>query len=174
MVTMFYTRHEVQMRVGIFFSAGSMAGAFSGLLAFAIQKMEGVGGLEGWRWSVDDPQTGLLRKELNWLRIFILEGLLTLVVGVGAAWTLPNDVETSKFLTPIEREVILRRLRSDADQGGDQVIGESPFEWKYLIQCVTDWKIYLSVIVFWGNSIASYGFVLLELVGKAFLTGGRP
>lgn len=30
--------------MSIFFSAGSMAGAFSGLLAFAIQKMEGVAG----------------------------------------------------------------------------------------------------------------------------------
>jgi hypothetical protein len=41
-----------------------MAGAFSGLLAYAIVKMDGVGGLEGWRW------------------IFILEGLLTVAVAV--------------------------------------------------------------------------------------------
>ena len=27
-----------------------MAGAFSGLLAYLIGKMEGVGGLAGWRW----------------------------------------------------------------------------------------------------------------------------
>jgi hypothetical protein len=27
-----------------------MAGAFSGLLAYLISKMDGVGGLEGWRW----------------------------------------------------------------------------------------------------------------------------
>lgn len=43
----------------MFFSASSIAGAFSGLLAFAIAKMDGVANLEGWRW------------------IFILEGLLT-------------------------------------------------------------------------------------------------
>jgi len=43
----------------MFFSAASIAGAFSGLLAFAIAKLDGLGGLEGWRW------------------IFILEGLAT-------------------------------------------------------------------------------------------------
>lgn len=43
----------------MFFSAASIAGAFSGLLAYAIAKLDGLGGLEGWRW------------------IFILEGLAT-------------------------------------------------------------------------------------------------
>jgi hypothetical protein len=32
-----------------------MAGAFSGLLAYLIDKMDGVGGLEGWRWMYDFP-----------------------------------------------------------------------------------------------------------------------
>lgn len=43
----------------MFFSAASVAGAFSGLLAYAIAKLDGLGGLAGWRW------------------IFILEGLAT-------------------------------------------------------------------------------------------------
>lgn len=43
----------------MFFSAASIAGAFSGLLAYAIAKLDGLGGLAGWRW------------------IFILEGLAT-------------------------------------------------------------------------------------------------
>jgi hypothetical protein len=40
----------MQGRLPVFFSAGSLAGAFSGLLAFAINKMDGEGGLAGWRW----------------------------------------------------------------------------------------------------------------------------
>jgi MFS family permease len=36
--------------MSIFFSAASMAGAFSGILAYAITKMDGIAGLEGWRW----------------------------------------------------------------------------------------------------------------------------
>ena len=49
-ITMWYSRKEGQLRQALFFSAASIAGAFSGLLAFAIAKMNGVGGLEGWRW----------------------------------------------------------------------------------------------------------------------------
>jgi hypothetical protein len=37
-------------RVAIFFSATSLAGAFSGLLAAAIVNMDGVGGKRGWAW----------------------------------------------------------------------------------------------------------------------------
>lgn len=49
-LTMWYCRHEIQFRQAMFFSAASVAGAFSGLLAFGISKMDGVGNLEGWRW----------------------------------------------------------------------------------------------------------------------------
>jgi MFS family permease len=52
LLTTWYCRFEVQTRLAIFFSAASMAGAFSGLLAFAIENMDGVAGLGGWRWYV--------------------------------------------------------------------------------------------------------------------------
>ena len=43
-------RHELQTRISLFFSAASLSGAFSGLLAAAIVKMDGLGGKEGWRF----------------------------------------------------------------------------------------------------------------------------
>jgi MFS family permease len=46
-ITMWYARHEAQFRQALFFSAASVAGAFSGLLAFGIAHMDGVGGLAG-------------------------------------------------------------------------------------------------------------------------------
>jgi MFS family permease len=49
-VTTWYCRFELQRRLAVFYSAASLAGAFSGILAYGIQHMEGVGGLEGWRW----------------------------------------------------------------------------------------------------------------------------
>ena len=47
----------------IFFSAATAAGAFGGLLARGIIEMDGVGDKSGWAW------------------IFILEGLMTLIIG---------------------------------------------------------------------------------------------
>ena len=49
-LTMWYVTSEMAMRQGLFFSAASMAGAFSGLLAYAIAKMDGIGNYAGWRW----------------------------------------------------------------------------------------------------------------------------
>ena len=40
-LTMWYCRHEIQLRQALFFSAASIAGAFSGLLAYGIAKMDG-------------------------------------------------------------------------------------------------------------------------------------
>lgn len=62
-ITLWYRRHECGLRIAIFFSAATAAGAFGGLLARGIMEMEGVGGLAGWSW------------------IFILEGILTVLVG---------------------------------------------------------------------------------------------
>ena len=53
----------LQYRVGVFFGGATLAGAFSGLLAFGISFMSGTAGLLGWSW------------------IFIIEGLATVVVG---------------------------------------------------------------------------------------------
>lgn len=45
----FYRRRELQTRISLFFSAASLSGAFSGLLAAAIINMNGKGGQAGWR-----------------------------------------------------------------------------------------------------------------------------
>ena len=47
---MWYKRHECGLRMAIFFSAATAAGAFGGLLAFGIMKMNGLGNLAGWAW----------------------------------------------------------------------------------------------------------------------------
>lgn len=71
-ITLWYRRHECGLRMAIFFSAATLAGAFGGLLARGIAEMDGVAGRPGWAW------------------IFILEGILTLIVAVIAWWAI-ND-----------------------------------------------------------------------------------
>jgi len=53
LISKWYLPHESQTRIAIFFTASAIAGAFSGLLAFGIANMDGVGGYEGWRWVRD-------------------------------------------------------------------------------------------------------------------------
>jgi hypothetical protein len=47
--------------MAVFYVGASLSGAFSGLLAFAIEKMDGIGGLAGWRWYIQQcEQIGAL------------------------------------------------------------------------------------------------------------------
>ena len=55
-------------------------------------KMDGIGGLAGWRW------------------IFILEGLATVVLGLIAAKCLPADIASAKFFTEEERQFARKTL----------------------------------------------------------------
>ena len=49
-LSLWYPRHMMQYRVGLFFGGATLAGAFSGLLAFGISFMSGTAGLLGWSW----------------------------------------------------------------------------------------------------------------------------
>jgi len=51
-LSMWYKRAEQSRRVAVFFSAATIAGAFGGLLAYAIENLEGRAGLHGWAWIV--------------------------------------------------------------------------------------------------------------------------
>ncbi|CAI6093584.1 unnamed protein product [Clonostachys chloroleuca] len=140
LLTTWYCRWEYQTRVAIFFSAASLAGGFSGLLAYGIQHMDGVAGLGGWRW------------------IFILEGIMTVLIGTILPWTLPDSPAVAKFLTPGEKELIHQRLQRDSGTSEGKVATEEAFQWRYLRAALLDYKIYLGIIMFWGNTICIYAF----------------
>lgn len=50
LLSSWYLRTEAQRRYSFFFSSTTLAGAFAGLLAAAIGKMDGIAGYGGWRW----------------------------------------------------------------------------------------------------------------------------
>jgi hypothetical protein len=50
LLSTFYKRHAMQVRFAMMFSVTSLAGAFSGLLAFGIQHLNGKHGISGWQW----------------------------------------------------------------------------------------------------------------------------
>lgn len=137
LLTTFYCRFEVQTRLGVFYAAASLAGAFSGLLAFGIQHMEGVGGLAGWRW------------------IFILEGLLTILGGLATPFILPDSPDAARFLTPAEKAILKLRLQQDSGTSSGKVETSEKFQWKFLRAAFLDWKIWFAILIFWGNTCVS-------------------
>ena len=49
-LSLWYPRHKLQYRIGLFFGAASVSGAFSGILAYGISFMSGTAGKLGWSW----------------------------------------------------------------------------------------------------------------------------
>jgi MFS family permease len=136
-ITMWYARHEAQFRQALFFSAASVAGAFSGLLAYGIAHMDGIGNLAGWRW------------------IFILEGILTVIVAIIAYFVLYDFPETASFLTEEERAFVVYRLKyqdfkDEREEGAIRVAQDDSFQWKFVKAAFLDWQIWTNVWVYWG------------------------
>lgn len=91
-----YTRGELALRIGIFYTSASLAGAFSGLLARGLYEIGPRAGIDaGWRW------------------IMLIEGLATIPVSLIVCWLLPNSLATAWFLTAEERVFAAGRLRLD-------------------------------------------------------------
>ncbi|KAF9451708.1 MFS general substrate transporter [Macrolepiota fuliginosa MF-IS2] len=168
-----YKRHELQLRVGIFYASASLSGAFGGLLASAIIQMDGVGGLSGWRW------------------IFILEGIATVLIGIIAACILPADLASAPFLTQEERDFAVRRFQEDGKtaeiisgdddspmedkaEKGSQAHHESAqpvilletqkederFEWREVVRGCLDIQVWLTGLAYWGAIVSLYSYSL--------------
>ncbi|CEQ43156.1 SPOSA6832_05059 [Sporobolomyces salmonicolor] len=113
-LSLWYPRHISQSRVAFFFGAATLAGAFSGLLAYAIGHMSGVGGYNGWRWIFI-----LYTLTVTCVCAGIREGLATFLAGVLALFTISDFPQTVKWLTEEEREWVVWRLATDGTSVGE-------------------------------------------------------
>jgi hypothetical protein len=59
-----YTRADLALRIGLFYTAASLSGAFGGLLARGLAAIGTHGGLSSWRWIF--VIEGLLASQLRW------------------------------------------------------------------------------------------------------------
>ncbi|KAH8091641.1 MFS general substrate transporter [Cristinia sonorae] len=134
-LSMWYPRHMLQFRVGLFYGGATLAGAFSGLLAFAISFMSGTDGKLGWSW------------------IFIIEGCATIAVGILSAFVLVDFPSTAKFLTPEEKAFVIWRKRYDNSSVGE----EEHFEMRHLISALMDWQIWLHILIYMSIIGPVYG-----------------
>lgn len=139
LLTIWYKRYEVMQRMAIFYAAASLSGAFSGLLAYGIQHMNGIAGRRGWQW------------------IFTLEGLLPVTVSFFLYFILPDSPETAKFLTKREKEFIINRLALETGSGHGQVTNSDRIQFHHIKAAFGEWKIWAAVIMYWANSIGTYG-----------------
>jgi MFS family permease len=129
----------VQTRLALFYCASALSGAFSGLLAFGIAKMDGVGGRPGWAW------------------IFLLEGIVTVIIGAACFFIMPDTPALSgKWLTAEEMHYFaIQNMIKDGGRATSEHADK--FKWSYLIDLVTDYKVYLQAWILFTASVCAYG-----------------
>ncbi|KAF9267380.1 MFS general substrate transporter [Marasmius fiardii PR-910] len=135
----FYTRRELSLRVAIFFSAASLSGAFSGLLAAAIIHMDGLGGRPGWAW------------------IFILEGIFSVLVGITGFFVTPSTPRDVKFfVTEEDKDVLERRLIQDRPS----VTPHDHFSLKEVFRSLSSPHVIMVFVLFYMTGTTLYGLAL--------------
>lgn len=50
LISTWYARYDQQKRFALFYMLGTVASGGSGILAYGLQQMDGLGGKTGWRW----------------------------------------------------------------------------------------------------------------------------
>lgn len=138
LLSTWYTRYEMGKRYAVFYIIGCVASAFAGILAFGLMQMNGIAGKTGWRW------------------IFIIEGILTCLIGVGAYVFLvsfPDDGAEKAwgFLKKNEIDWIIRKVNADR---GDVKL--EPFTIGRFMRGGADFKIWLFALMFCFTTTVSY------------------
>jgi MFS family permease len=104
LLSFFYLRHEIGVRIGVFLSAAPLATCFAGALAYGITS----GNDEG--------------RIANWRLLFLVEGLPCIIAGIVTFFMLPDSPEKASFLTEEEKLVAKARgVRQVGDQEAHRV-----------------------------------------------------
>jgi MFS family permease len=123
-LTMVYKREEQAKRVSYLFVCTALSGAFGGLLAYVLLKMDGVGNYAGWRW------------------VYIIEGIFSILIAFAVWFGLPSDPSNAYFLNEEEK----RMMRVRATQRA-QYMGSEEFSWKEIIIELKDPKLYIRLVI---------------------------
>ena len=128
LLSCWYPRYELQKRNAVFYLIGSMASAFSGILAFGMSQLAGHGsGMPEWMGihygpTKEDPTipVGFSSGLAGWRWIFILQGLLTVVVGLIGWYFIVDFPEHAakkglgkQFLNEKEVAFVVARIEKD-------------------------------------------------------------
>jgi len=159
-ITTWYKRHEVQKRLAVSTMLEVGAAALSPILAYGLVHLDGKGKLAGWRW------------------IFIVEGLITILLGF-AMWSLiPDFPDKNDFLTAKQTALVLKRIEDDR---GDST--PDPVTFQKVKQHLSDWSIWSGGIMFMCTVMPAYaqGYflpIIIRQMGwprtKALLLSAAP
>lgn len=137
LLSFFYLRHEVGLRIGLFFSAAPLANTFAGALAYGI--------------------TSGHSKLANWRLLFLVEGIPTLLMVPVTYFCLPDSPDKAKYLT--EEEKVVARARGVRQAGSTKRVGG--IDWKEVGLALADPKCWFTAV-----SLSNFSITLQSQIDK--------
>ncbi|SMN17680.1 similar to Saccharomyces cerevisiae YIL166C Putative protein with similarity to the allantoate permease (Dal5p) subfamily of the major facilitator superfamily [Maudiozyma saulgeensis] len=126
----FFTSKELPFRLSLFYTANPLAAVWSSLLSFALLKIK-TGGImdQSWRW------------------LFLIEGILTLFVGIYSFFGMPPSPAQTKswyckdgWYTESEEKIVVNRVLRDDPSKGD-MHNREPVRPKELLEVLLDFDL---------------------------------
>ncbi|GAD98013.1 MFS transporter, putative [Paecilomyces variotii No. 5] len=127
-----YTKSELALRMSIFYAGSLLSGAFGNLIAAGIlHGLAGHRGMSAWQW------------------LYIIEGAITVTIGLVICFILPDFPDTWRLLPPEMKQVANRRLAIEAAEADvDEEGGMTQIRGIKL--ALTDVKTYLLALAYMG------------------------
>ena len=122
LLSFFYLRHELGLRVGLFFSAAPLANTFAGALAYGITSGHAL--------------------IANWRLLFIVEGVPTIFMAPVAFLCLPDTPNQARYLT--QEEKIVAKARGVRQAGEANRVGG--IVWKDIAPALADVKCWITAV----------------------------
>ena len=135
-LSFWYPADRLTLRIAILLASAIIAGAPSGLLAFAISFLNDRAGMAGWRY------------------LFILEGAPGLVCGIVTYFCLPNFPQDASFLSEVERASVLAALPKTQPNSTDKA-----WDWQQIKPLLRDPTFYTFCIIWMCHAIGAEGIM---------------
>ncbi|KAF2402431.1 MFS transporter-like protein [Trichodelitschia bisporula] len=130
LLSFFYERRELGLRIGLFVSAAPLATTFAGALAFGI--------------------TSGHAKLAAWRLLFLVEGLPTVAMAVVTFFFLPDTPDTARFLTEDEKHVA--RARAIRQAGREKRVGI--IQWREVGIALLDPKAWFTALIYFSTNVS--------------------
>lgn len=118
----YYPKYSLGVRIGFYAGAFTMGGAFGGLISYGLLQV----------------QSAALA---SWQLVFILEGAVTVLLGLIALVVLPADLETAWFLSSQQKEHVSLRCAANEDPAERESVSKED-----IITVLKDWRMMLLIV----------------------------
>ncbi|KAL4808177.1 major facilitator superfamily domain-containing protein [Aspergillus unguis] len=140
-----YPAYMAGLRMGLVSTSFTFSGAFSALIAYGILQVR-----SSSTWA-------------DWQLLFLIEGSVTMGVGLLCVFILPRDLHTAWFLATDERAHAVHRMALDTASTAEREAGsDKGVSLKNIAAALKDWRKMLIILWTGCATVPAYGFAIFS------------